>query len=90
MTFEDFKKQEQKKLLSGKPKKITKKEYYNMLEVLPPQNYITVGNITEFCMSEHYTGVYTSQYAYNRANNTYYTKIVDVTDEKTWLHNLLK
>ena len=40
-----------------------------------------------FCTSEMLTGTYTTQYA--AYNGKYYSKIVDVTDESTWIYNCL-
>lgn len=45
-----------------------------MLEVLPPENWVTINNVNEFCMSEHYTGLYTNQYAHDKNTNKYYCK----------------
>ena len=42
---------------------ITKEEYWDMLEVLPPENYTNTGNVTIFRMSEYTEGDYTSHFA---------------------------
>ncbi len=34
-----------------------------------------------------YTGTYTTQYAYSLVTGKYYSAMVDVTDEETWIYN---
>ena len=38
---------------------ITKQDYENALNVLPPRNWHTRNNIEEFCSREMYSGTYT-------------------------------
>lgn len=74
------------------PVEIKKEEYYSQMDVLPPILYGSINNIDMFCMSEFLTGTFTSQYArikLSDENYKYYTKIVDVTDKKTWIYNYI-
>lgn len=90
MTFAEFQKAEREYLLSKELKEITEEVYHDMLNVLPPIKWTTRQGIEMFCMMEMYTGTYTSQYAHDKVNNKYYSKLVDCTDESTWIHNILR
>lgn len=89
MTHNDYKKLEKEYYINKPIAETTEENFYDMLNVLPPIKWVTINNIEMFCMSEMYTGVYTSQYAYDKINNKYYTKMVDITDKNTWIHNYL-
>lgn len=86
MTWDEFQAGQKKHLCSGAPQEISKETYNEMLNVLPPLAWCTKGNCEMFCMREMYTGTITNQYAYNLVDGKYYTKMVDVTDEETWIH----
>ena len=88
MTWDDFQAGQKRHLLNGELKEITKKEWEEMLNVLPPLMWCTIDGVNMFCMSEMYTGTFTTQYA--RYNEKYYCKMVDSADKSTWIHNLLK
>lgn len=88
MTWDDFQAGQKRHLLNGELKEITKKEWEEMLNVLPPLMWCTINGVNMFCMSEMYTGTFTTQYA--RYNEKYYCKMVDSADKSTWIHNLLK
>lgn len=88
MTYAEFAKRQRTFLVDREPEEITKDEYNEMFNVLPPFIECNRGAIHLFCMSEMYTGTYTSQYA--KYGNKYYKKIVDYRDESTWIHNYLK
>lgn len=90
MEYDYFKGEERKKLLKGKPKKTTKEKFWEMLEVLPPIKWCTIDGVEMFCMSEMWTGSYTSQYAHDKKTDKYYTKMVDCLDKSTWIHEFLK
>ena len=90
MTLAEFRKLEREKYLSKPLRESNKSEYWEMLEVLPPEKWVTIDNVNMFCMSEHYTGLYTMQYAHDRNTDKYYSKMVDVTDQSTWIHSILK
>lgn len=55
----------------SEPVAITADEYQNMLEVLPPVNWVKVGGVESFRMSEMTSGMITGIYA--RLGNTYWT-----------------
>lgn len=88
MTWDDFQAGQKKHLLSGDLKEITEKEWEEMLNVLPPLMWCTIDGVNMFCMSEMYTGTFTTQCA--RYNGKYYCKMVDSADKTTWIYNLLK
>lgn len=88
MTWKEFKKRERTYLINDTLKEITEEKYYEMLNVLPPICYVTIDGVEMFCMCEMYTGNYTTQNA--KYNGKYYSKMVDVTDKTTWIHNLLR
>ena len=89
MSLDDFRKLQKKRLLLGDPEEITAEKFDEMLNILPPLKWVTINNIEMFCMCEMYTGSYTTQYAHDKKNNKYYSKMVDVLDRSTWLHNFL-
>ena len=89
MLYSEFEKFKRDNILSKPLKEITENKYNEMLNVLPPLHYVTRNGITMFCMCEMYTESYTNQYAYDSKNNKYYTKLVDVKDESTWINNIL-
>lgn len=60
-----------------------------MLDVLPPILYTRRGAVVSFCMCEMFTGSWSAQYAHDLTSDRYYTKIVDVRDESTWIYNFL-
>lgn len=75
-------------MLSGGVKETTEEIFSEMLNVLPPLYWCTIDGVEMFCMSEMYTGTFTNQYA--RVGEKYYTAMVDITDQSTWIHKLLK
>lgn len=89
MTFEEYLSRQKKTMVSGEVKEVTKEDFYEALNCLPPLKWCTKSNIEMFCMREMYTGTYTTQYGYNLVNNKYYSTMVDITDETTWIHNRL-
>ena len=92
MTFDKFLVLQKKYYCNELPVEIKKEEYYSQMDVLPPILYGSINNIDMFCMSEFLTGTFTSQYARIKLSDKkykYYTKIVDVTDKKTWIYNYI-
>lgn len=89
MTYDEYLKRQKEVILSNKITEITKEEFDEALNVLPPLKFCTRGNIEMFCIREMYTGTYTTQYAYNLVNEKCYSAIVDVTDETTWINHRL-
>ncbi len=90
MTYEEYKQLERNHLLSDKLQEIDADIFEEMLNVLPPIKWCTIGNVEMFCMSEMYTGTFTNQYAHDKHTNKYYRKLVDITDETTWINELLR
>ena len=52
--------------------------------------WCTVEGVEMFCMSEMWTGTYTTQYAHDHRTGKYYSKMVDVTDRDTWINTYLR
>ncbi|MCM1233870.1 MAG: hypothetical protein NC489_27500 [Ruminococcus flavefaciens] len=74
----------------GKPlQEITEEYFQEQLNILPTLHFVTIGNVEEFCLSEMTYGTFAQQYAYDKTNGKYYTKIVDLYDKSTWIHNLI-
>lgn len=90
MSYEEFQKREREKLLAGDPIEETAEEYNYALDVLPPVHWVTIDGVSEFCMSERYTGTYTTQHAHDKRTNKYYCKTVDMCDKSTWIHNYIR
>ena len=87
MTFEQFQDAQKEFLCNGPISEVTEEDYWEHLEVLPPEYYGTIDGVTMFCMCEHYTGTFTTQYA--KYNGRYFSAMVDVSDRKTWIYNRL-
>lgn len=90
ITFDEFEKKQRKKLLSDKLTEITAEKFEDAFEVLPPLCWCTLDGVEMFCMSEMYSGTYTTQYAHDHRTGKYYSKMVDSEDKSTWIHNLLR
>lgn len=90
MTWEAFEIRQRGFLLRGRPEEVTQEVFEEQLNVLPPLAWCTVQGVEMFCMSEMYTGTFTSQYAYDRTTGKYYSKMVDVRDRKTWINTYLR
>jgi len=63
--------------------KITKEKFWEMLEILPPLNWIQNGEYESFCMSEFWTSSYTQ--SYGRCDDEYIEKMVDYSDSSTFI-----
>jgi hypothetical protein len=87
MTEEEFFKAQRAFYLGDPPAEITEKQFHYALEVLPPLHYLGREGFASFLMSEFHSGPYTHQYvAVSRDGNTrYFSKLVDATDESTWM-----
>lgn len=90
MTYEEFQRRQREKLLAGSPIEITAEEYQHSLEILPPEKWVTVDGVSEFCMCEHLTATYTTQCAHDLKTDKYYCKTVDSIDPTTWIHNFIR
>lgn len=89
MTYGAFLDLERETLLSSPMVEITKQDYEDALNVLPPRNWHTRNNIEEFCSREMYSGTYTTQYAFQLVTGRYFVKMVDCADSSTWLSTIL-
>lgn len=89
MTYEDFREREKKNLITGELLEITKEDFDEHFNMLPPLKWCTRHNVEMFCMREMYTGTYTTQYAYSLVTGKYYCTMVDVTDPETWIDKIL-
>lgn len=89
MTYGEFKIYERKKLLAEPMHEITEETFNDQLNVLPPIKWCTINGVEMFCMSEMFTGFYTSQYAHDKRTGKFYSKLVDLTDKATWINTLL-
>lgn len=87
MAFDEFLSRQKKAMVSGDVTKTTEEEYNDCLNCLPPLKWCHRDGYELFCMSEMYTGTYTTQFA--KKDGKYYTAMVDVTDESTWINNRL-
>lgn len=87
MTFDEFLKRQKIAFTTGEITEVTEEKFDDMLNVLPPLYWTTIGGVEMFCMGEFYTGTYTTQYA--RVGDKYYTAMVDATDRETWIHKRL-
>lgn len=89
MMFDEFLKRQKQIMLSGGIKEITKEEFDEKLNALPPLKFCRRNNMEMFCMSEMYAGTYTTQYAFNLVDSKYYKAMVDITDPETWINKRL-
>lgn len=87
MTFDEFLDRQKKEMTSGEVTEVTEDIYNEQLNCLPPLKWCTRNGYSMFCMCEMYTGTYTTQYA--KKDGKFYSAMVDVTDESTWIHNRL-
>jgi hypothetical protein len=83
MTYDAFKAAERQCYLSQPLEEITEQQFDAMLNVPPPKAVRNSNGLFSFLMIEHWSGPYTSQYA--RCNGRYFTRLVDDTDESTWI-----
>lgn len=88
MSFDEYMQLKKERYLSDKVQEITEEEWEDKLNVLPPLYWCTIDGVNEFCLSEMYDDTFTTQYA--RYNGKYYSKMVDVADKRTWIHNFRK
>ena len=82
--LEDFYAAERKKMLVDPLKRITEKQYWDALEVLPPLHYERLdGGCERFCMREFFTATYTTQYFHSKEG--WFCRMVDFADQTTWI-----
>lgn len=90
MTWDEYNYRQRAHLLAGEPMEVTRALFDEQLNALPPLEWCTLQGVEMFCMSEMWTGTYTTQYAHDKRADKYYSKMVDVTDRTTWIHNYLR
>ena len=90
VTFEEYRRREISKWVTGKVSKISQKEYESALGELPPLNYTRIDDASWFFICEMLTLSVTNQYYHDRTNDRYYTALVDLYDRNTWIDKLLK
>lgn len=90
VTFSDFLKMKKKYLCNGELTEITKEDFDEHYDMLPPLRWCTYNNVEMFCMCEMYTGTFTTQYAYSHVTGKCYCAMVDVTDPETWIDKRLE
>ena len=89
ITLDEYDKRQRAKYLGKKPKEVTEKEFYEMLDVLPPLEWYRNDRYSMFCVGECTTMTYYAQYLYDKEKKKYYTTLVDIYDESTWLDKRL-
>lgn len=93
MTVAEFEAAQRDQILGegNKLQLVTRAEFWDKLEVLPPEKWVREDGFETFCMSEHLTGSFTAQYACCRmligadTYNVYATRTVDASDKSTWI-----
>ena len=90
ITIDEIISRKRAKYITGKLTEITAERYDEMLGVLPPLHWVTIDDVSEFCISEMWEFSFTNQYAYDKLTGKYYTAMVDACDKSTWIHNLLR
>lgn len=91
ITWDEFEALQRSKYITNEDlTEITNEHFEEMLDVLPPLQWCTINNVEMFCMREMHTGTYTTQYAHDKTNGKYYSKMVDITDQVTWINNYIK
>ena len=89
LTVEDHVAREKSRLVTGKVKEITEDEFNYALDCLPPIKWYQNERYSMFCIREMWTFSFTNQYIYDKVHDKYYTTMVDIKDESTWLDKLL-
>jgi len=88
MTYNDYHAAKRNFYISQPLEEITAEQFDDMLNILPPNHWMTLRGVEMFCMSEMLTLTYTNQYA--RVGDKYYTKVVDTRDRSTWIHECIE
>ncbi|MHA1220158.1 MAG: hypothetical protein ACTSQB_00315 [Candidatus Heimdallarchaeota archaeon] len=81
MNFGTFLEKEKVFWITGEVHRITRSDFWNHLEILPPMNWKNDGILETFMMSEYMTGTFTEQYG--SYCGEYISKLVDTTDPST-------
>lgn len=70
-------------------REVTREEFEEMLNVLPPIKHCQIAGVEMFAISEMDWVTWTAQYAHDKNTGKYWSKKVDITDQSTWIHNFL-
>ena len=89
VTWEEYCKLQREKWLSKEPKEITREEYDEALNVLPPKCWIQNERYSMFFIGECTTMTFYGQYIYDKVSGKYYTALTDICDKSTWLDKML-
>lgn len=89
VTWEEYLKLQRDKWLSKEPTEITKEDFENALEVLPPKKWIQNERYSMFFIGECTTMTFYGQYLHDKVSGKYYTALTDILDESTWLDKML-
>lgn len=85
--FERYDARQRELFLTG-PKQISRADYWDALEVLPPENWQRDRIFEHFRMMEYTTGNITTQYARlmtDDGGHLFICKPIEVTDRTTWI-----
>jgi hypothetical protein len=91
MTYDEFLKRQAKEFADKPVVIVSKSNWWDALECLPPVRWHDRDGMNVFFMSEFYTGSYTTMYVKveapcgARSQTTYASKTVDIEDESTWI-----
>lgn len=83
ITYEAYKAAERQYYLSRPLEEISEDRFNEAYEVLPPRAVRNADGVFRFLMSEHWSGLYTSQYAAFKGKH--FTRLVDASDRSTWI-----
>ena len=89
VTWKEYCKLQREKWLSKEPKEITREEYNEALNVLPPKCWIQNERYSMFFIGECTTMTFYGQYLYDKVSGKYYTALTDIYDKSTWLDKML-
>ncbi len=89
ITWKEYVKRQREKWLSKEPKEITREDYDEALNVLPPKKWIQNERYSMFFIGECTTMTYYGQYLYDKKTGKYYTALTDICDRSTWLDKML-
>lgn len=87
MTYEQYQQHKIDVLIKEPVTEITEEKFLEMFYCLPPFKWCTIDGVEMFCMTEMLEGTITMQYA--KKDDKYYSCLVDVSKQETWIHKKL-
>lgn len=87
LTMDEYIMLQQSKILNSPVRKILESEFYEVLNIFAPASIKIINDCTICTVSELIAGNYTKQYA--EKDGEYYTKIADIFNRSTWIHNYI-